>query len=86
MSQTRIFYEGKNPVCVLVNLILSLICFAGCIVAIEIASSEEAGLITLLVFDMISLAAATTVLCFSGKTSMFIYLGGVFMSFIAFCT
>lgn len=87
MNQTKTTYVGKNAVCVLVNLILSVICFAGCIVTFVIVGDYgEDGLIALLVIDMTCLVAATVAMFFNGETSMFIYLGGVLMSFIAFCT
>lgn len=86
MSQRKISYVGKNAVCVLVNLILSVICFAGCIVGIEMLDGEDSGTIALLVIDMICLVAAVIAMFFNGKTSMFIYLVGVLMSFVVFCT
>lgn len=75
---------GKKRTNVIINLILSLICFAGCIVALVIDSGYNGGFETFIVFDLIVIVIAVIAMFYPGKAAMCCYIVGTVCSFIAF--
>lgn len=77
------YCEGKKTAYFIVNLILSLICFVGCIVALVLSGTDSFS--TLIVFDMIIIVCAVVAMFFPGKVAFGLYILGTVVSFIAFC-
>lgn len=77
------YCEGKKTAYFIVNLILSLICFVGCIVALVLSGTDRFS--TLIVFDMIIIVCAVVAMFFPGKVAFGLYILGTVVSFIAFC-
>lgn len=86
MEEKNCCYEGKKANLLIANLILSLICFAGCIVALVLTKDMESFLafIIFIILDMISIVSAVIAMFFPGKASFGLYICGTIFSFIAF--
>lgn len=82
MEEKNCCYEGKKANLLIANLILSLICFAGCIVALVLSGTESFSVFIIL--DMISIVSAVIAMFFPGKASFGLYICGTIFSFIAF--
>lgn len=89
MEEKKRCFEGKKANLFIANLILSLICFAGCIVALVIDSgykgANNGGFETFIVFDLIAIVVAVVAMFFPGKAAFGSYICGTIFSFIAFC-
>lgn len=82
MEDKKCCCEGKKAAYLIVNLFLSCICFAGCIVALVLLRMDSFS--DLMVFDMIIIVCAVVAMFFSGKVAFGLYIFGVIISFIAF--
>ncbi len=85
MDGNKYYWEGKKRVNLIVNLVLSFICFAGCIVALVINGGYNSGFETFIVFDLIAIVIAVIAMFSPGKAAMWCYMVGAASSFIAFC-
>lgn len=84
MEEKNCCYEGKKANFFIASLILSLICFGGCIVALELSGGDEVFPV-FIVLDMIIIVGAVVAMFFPGKAAFGLYICGTIFSFIAFC-
>lgn len=82
MEEKKCCCEGKKAANFIVNLVLSFICFAGCIAALVLSETDSFSV--LMVFDMIIIVCAVVAMFYPGKVAFGLYIFGVIISFIAF--
>lgn len=76
---------GKKRTNVIINFVLSLICFVCCIFALDkYGKGDDNGFMVFIILDMVLIGSAFVTTSLPGKAAMWCYIGGSLCSLTAF--